>query len=343
MNASIRDVAQRAGVSVSTASRALNNKPDVNKEVRLRVLTAADELNYSANVHARVLGGGRSRTLGLIIASTSAPFLNTVVTGILDTVAANGYSIIVHNTDEDPQRELQGYQQLRAERVIGVLVTSVQSGGAPLRHLQQEGTPFVLVNRKLDDLDTDYALGDLQDGVRQIIAHLCQLGHRRIAFLAGQMHRFPVHERWIGYRQGLEEHGVSYDPALVTTQDGSIDSVFPQVRRLMQEQDQPPTAIFSYNDWQAVAVLSALHALGYQVPADVSVVGYDDLDFTRHLTPPLTSMTQPAYEIGQAGAQILIDRLRQPADVPWIVRHMLFKSELIVRQSTGPAPARSTS
>ena len=283
MTASIRDVAQRAGVSISTASRALNNKPDVNKDVRLRVLAAAAELNYTANVHARVLGGGRSRTLGLIIASTSAPFLNTVVTGILDTVAANGYSIIVHNTDEDPQRELQAYQQLRAERVVGLLVTSVQSGSAPLRQLQEDGTPFVLVNRKLDDLDTDYALGDLQDGVRQIITHLYQLGHRRIAFLAGQMDRFPVCERWIGYREGLKAHGIPYDPALAPAwdeQDGCHRSAGPGLDASVP---QPPTAIFTYNDWHAVAVLSALYALGYQVPDDVSVVGYDDLPFARFL------------------------------------------------------------
>ncbi|MCU0503432.1 MAG: substrate-binding domain-containing protein [Anaerolineae bacterium] len=194
-----------------------------------------------------------------------------------------------------------------------------------------------MVNRKLDDLDTDYALGDLRDGLRKVIAYLCQLGHQRIAYLAGSMHRFPVRERLIGYRQGLEEHHIAYDPALVTTQDSSIDSVFPQIEYLMKGVNRPPTAIFTYNDLQAVAVLRALHDLGYGVPADVSVVGYDDLDFARHLTPPLTSMTQPAYEIGQAGAQILIDRLRQPDDASWTLRQLHFKSELVVRQSTGPA------
>ena len=339
MTASIRDVAQRAGVSVSTASRALNNKPDINKDVRLRVLAVAAELNYTANVHARVLGGARSRTLGLIIASTSAPFLNTVVSGILDTVAANGYSIIVHNTDEDPQHELQAYQQLRAQRVIGLLVTSVQSGSAPLRQMQREGIPFVLVNRKLDDLDTDYALGDLRAGLWQIVAHLHELGHRRIAFLGGRMDRFPVCERWIGYREGLKEHGVPYDPALVPTWDEKMDSVDGLVRELIQN-PQPPTAIFTYSDWTAAAVLSSLYELGCRVPEDVSVVGYDDLPFARFLTPPLTSVIQQAYEIGQAGAQILADRLRQPADEPWTVRHVVFKPELVVRQSTGAAPAK---
>jgi DNA-binding LacI/PurR family transcriptional regulator len=340
VKANIRDVAQRAGVSISTASRALNNKPDVNKEVRQRVLTAADELHYSANVHARVLGGGRSRTLGLIIASTSAAFLNTVVSGILDTVAAQRYSIIVHSTDDDPQRELQAYRQLRAERVVGLLVTSVQSGSEPLRRLQEEGTPFVLVNRRLDDLDCDYVIGDLQDGVQQIIAHLVGLGHRRIAFIGGRPERFPVRERWLGYRQGLETHGIPYDPALVPAWDEAMDTVAACIRRLMAN-PAPPTAIVSYNDWIAPAVLQALSEAGYRTPEDVSVVGYDDLPIARFLMPPLTSMTQPGYEIGQAGANILFERLRYDPDKPWTTRRVLFKSALAVRQSTGPAPLRN--
>jgi len=339
---SIRDVAKRAGVSISTASRALNDKPDVNKEVRLRVQAAAEELHYAANVHARVLGGGRNRTLGLIIASTSAPFLNTVVAGILDTVAANGYSIIVYNTDEDPARELQAYQQLRAQRVIGILVTSVQSGSAPLRQLQADGIPFVLVNRRLDDLDTDYAIGDLRDGMQQVIAHLAQLGHRRIAFIGGQLERFPVRERWLGYRQGLAAHGIPYDPALAPAWDEQMGTIAGCVRALMAN-PQPPTAIFCYNDWTAPAVLRALAELGYRAPADVSVIGYDDLPIAPYLTPPLTSMTQPAYEIGQAGTQILLERLRRLADEPWQIRHLSFQCQLVPRQSTGPAPVRGAS
>jgi DNA-binding LacI/PurR family transcriptional regulator len=337
---SIRDVAQRAGVSISTASRALNDKPDVNKEVRQRVLAAAAELNYTANVHARVLGGGRSRTLGLIIASTSAAFLNTVVTGILDTVAANGYSIIVRNTDEDPRRELLAHQQLRAERVIGLLITSVQSGSGPLRQLQTDGIPFVLVNRRVDDLDTDYVIGDLQDGVQQIVAHLVQLGHRRIAFIGGQMNRFPVRERWLGYCQGLAAHGIPYDPALAPAWDEQIDTVGGCVATLLAN-PQPPTAIVGYNDWIAPAILRALTESGLRIPEDISVVGYDDLPIVRYLLPPLTSMTQPGYEIGQTGARILLDRLRpgnDSAEGGAGCQHRLFKSELIVRQSTGVAP-----
>lgn len=337
MKVSIRDVAQRAGVSVSTASRALNNKPDVNKEVRQRVMAAAAELNYTANVHARILGGGRSRTLGLIIASTSAPFLNTVVHGILDAVAASGYSIIVYNTDEEPERELRAYRQLRAERVAGLLVTSVQSGSEPLRQLQEDGIPFVLVNRRLEDLDTDYVIGDLQHGMQQIIAHLVGFGHRRIAFIGGRMERFPVHERWMGYRQGLELYDIPYDPTLVPAWNENMDAIAQCVKELMGNA-QPPTAIICYNDWIAPAVLQSLFTMGYRVPDDVSVVGYDNLPIARFLVPPLTSMTQPGYEIGRTGVGILLEHLHCGPDVSWATRHVLFKSNLVIRQSTGPVP-----
>ena len=132
MSASIRDVAQRAGVSISTASRALNNRPDVNKNVRARIRAAAQELNYAVNVHARVLGGGRSRTLGLIISNSADPFFAALARGVSDAATGGGYSLIVWNTDEATDRELRAHQMLRERRVDGALLASMQSGEAPL-------------------------------------------------------------------------------------------------------------------------------------------------------------------------------------------------------------------
>lgn len=201
------------------------------------------------------------------------------------------------------------------------------------------GIPFVLVNRRIDDLDTDYVIGDLQDGVQQVVAHLAQLGHRRIAFIGGQMNRFPVRERWLGYCQGLAAHGIPYDPALTPMWDEKMDTVGDCVTALLAN-PQRPTAIVSYNDWIAPAILHTLHVSGLRVPEDMSVVGYDDLPIAQYLLPALTSMTQPGYEIGQTGAAILLERLRLKADAPWSTRHILFKSKLVVRQSTGPLTAQ---
>lgn len=337
MRITIRDIARRAGVSVSTVSRAMNHKDDISKEVRQRVLAIAQELNYFSNPHARALIAGRSRTLGLIIAGSSMPFLNDVVTGILDAVSLHGYSIMVYNTGEDPEQELQAHRILRQEQVAGVLATSVQSGCAPFRTLQEENTPFVLINRRLDDMDSDYTLGDLRWGLRELVGHLSRLGHRRIAFLADRPGRYPVSERLIGYQQALAEFGIPYDPVLVRYFEPLRHNFYDLTVDLMASVYPTPTAIFPYNDWSAAAAIRALMDLGYRVPEDVSVVGYDDLEFARYLAPPLTTLTQQAYEMGKAGVDILVERLSWPEDRPWTPRHVIFKPELVVRSSTAAA------
>jgi len=341
MPVTIRDIAHHAGVAVSTASRALNDKGDVSPEVRLRVKAAAQELQYFSNPHARALIAGRSRTLGLIIAGSSMPFLNVVLTGILDTVAAHGYSIMVYNTGEDPQQELRAHQILRQERVAGMLLTSVQSGSEPLRILQKEGTPFVLINRQVEDMDTDTTLGDLRHGLHELVGHLVGLGHRRIAFLADKAGRYPVNERLIGYQQALAAFGLDFDPDLVRFFTPQCTTYYDLTCNLMTTLNPTPTAIFPYNDWNAVAVVQALNDLGYRVPRDVSVVGYDDLEFVRYLNPPLTTMTQQAYQIGQAGTEILIEHILCPPEQPWTPRHVFFKPELVVRGSTAAVFAGS--
>jgi DNA-binding LacI/PurR family transcriptional regulator len=337
MRITIRDIARQAGVSVSTVSRAMNHKDDVSEEVRQRVLATAQELNYFSNPHARALIAGRSRTLGLIIAGSSMPFLNVVVTGVLDAVSLHGYSIMVYNTGEDPQQELQAHRILRQEQVAGVLATSVQSGSAPFRTLREENTPFVLINRRLDDMDTDYTMGDLRWGLHELVGHLSRLGHRRIAFLADRPGRFPVTERLIGYQQALADFGIPFDSALVRYFASRQDNFYDLTRDLMASVRPAPTAIFPYNDWAAAATIRALVDLGYRVPEDVSVVGYDDLEVARYLMPALTTMTQQAYEIGKAGVDILVERLSWPVDRLWAPHRIVFKPELVVRSSTAPA------
>ena len=335
----IREIARRAGVSISTASRALNGRTDVSKEARERVLAVAQELHYTANPYAQALVAGGSRTLGLLIGSSAAPFLNVLVSGILDAVAAGGYSIIVYNTGDDPVRELQAYDTLRKERVIGILVTSVRSGSGPICRLVDDGIPFVLANRRLYDLDTDYVIGDLRQGLREVVGHLYGLGHRRIAHLAGDMAHFPVRERVEGYREALAGFGIPFDPTLVLCGDGSLESFYRLTREGLSALKPRPTAVFTYNDLTATAVLQALAELGWRVPQDISVVGYDDMDFARYLAPPLTTMDQPAYAIGQASAQLLIERLELPEGEPWQPHHVAFRSDLVVRQSTAAPPA----
>ncbi|MBM4458187.1 MAG: LacI family transcriptional regulator [Chloroflexi bacterium] len=335
MSISIRDVAQRAGVSVSTASRALNDKPDVARDVRERVLQAARDLNYTINVHARALVGGRSKTLGLIIPDSAEPFFAQVARGVTDAATRHGYSIIVCNTNEQAAPELQAHHMLREKRVDGLLTSSVQSGSAPVRRFLAEGIPCVLLNRCLADLVVDCVLSDYRQGALDATAHLYSLGHRDIAHLTWRDDRYSVRERVAGYREALEAHGLLFDPTRVLRTTPDADAIYQFVRTELVSLRPPPTAVFVYNDRFSVIVLKALHDAGWRVPEDAALVGYDDLEFARFLEPPLTTVAQRPYDIGQTGAEILLERLQWPEEQPWAPRRVVLRPELRVRASSG--------
>ena len=336
MSASIRDVAQRAGVSISTASRALNNKPDVNKDVRTRILAAAQELNYAVNLHARVLGGGRSRTLGLIISNSADPFFAALARGVSDAAAAGGYSLIVWNTDEATERELRAHQMLRERRVDGAVLASMQSGEAPLCRLSEEGIPFVLLNRYLDRFPANCVQLDYRSGARDATTHLIALGHRRIAHLTHSDDRYSVRERLAGYRRALREAHVPFIPEMVIRCTRGIAGAHRAVLEKLPRLRPRPTALFSYNDLWCVGVLKALHELGWRVPEDISLMGCDDLELSAFLVPPLSTVFQDPYAIGSRGVELLVEQLRAPSDQPWAPRRIVLQPELRVRASTAP-------
>ncbi len=335
MSVSIRDVAQRAGVSISTASRALNNKPDVNKEVRQRVLAAARELNYAANVHARVLGGGRSRALGLVIVNSADFFFTNIVRGVSDTATAHGYSIMVWNTDETVEGELWAHQMLRQRQVDGALIGSVQSGMVPLERLIAEGLPIVLLNRRLSGLAADHVLSDYRCGAYDATRYLIELGHRRIAHLTWHDDRYSVQERLAGYLDALRDAGIEPPPDFIIRCAVGMEGAYRGILNRLPELRPKPTALFVYNDYSTIGVLKAFHELDVRVPDDISLMGYDDMEFSRFLIPSLTTMAQNPYEIGRQGTELLIERLRD-RDAPWTPRQIVLRPELRVRASTTP-------
>lgn len=336
MNISIRDVARHAGVSVSTASRALNNKPDVNKSVRARILAAAAELNYAANVHARVLGGGRSHTIGLIITNSADPFFAALVRGVSDAATASSYSIVVWNTNEATDMELRAHQMLRERRVDGALLASVQSGAAPLGRLAEEGIPFVLLNRYLERFPANCVQLDYRSGARAATSHLITLGHRRIAHLTHGDDRYSAQERLAGYRDALERAGLPFAPDLVIPCTSSIEGAYRAALEVLPSLHPRPTALFAYNDIWCVGVLRALHELGWRIPRDISLMGCDDLELSGFLVPPLSTVFQNPYEIGRQGVELLLAQLASPSDLAWTPRRIVLQPELRLRASTAP-------
>jgi LacI family transcriptional regulator len=335
MSATMKDIAKKAGVSLTTVSRALNNKSEIGKETRERILAIAQELKYAPNVHARALASGDSKTLGLIVADSANPFYAKLIRGVEDVCSAQAFGVILCNTNEQPDQEIRAHQMLREKRVDGMLITSIRTGLLPLRELQQENIPFVLLNRYLESFGVDCVLNDNHQGAYEATAHLCGLGHRRIVHLTGAQQISSVRDRLAGYHQALEEYGIPFDPQLVLHCDLRLEGGYQQAKAVIPTISPRPTAVFAYSDLLAIGVLKALRELGWRVPQDIALVGYDDIEFAPFVDPPLTTVAQLAYEIGQKGTEILLERISLPEDQVWTPQRIVFKPLLKVRVSSG--------
>jgi LacI family transcriptional regulator len=336
----IRDVARQASVSVSTVSRALNGRDDVSRDVRARVLAAARELNYTANQHARALKGATAKTLGVVLSDTSAFSFNArLMSGIYDAATPRGYSVIVCDSRWSPDVEREAHRMLLEKRVDGVLLNSVNGGGEPLRALSAAGIPFVLLNRRLDDVDCDSVVLDYRRGGYLAAKHLLEQGHRRILFQLGSADHPPTRERLPGYREALDEFGVPFDPALIVYCN-SLAETHLRVLEVMSHLGPRPTAVMAYNDESALPVLKALRDLRLDVPGDVAVVGQNDLALALYLDPPLTSVAHAVRDMARQGTELLFEKIDWPDEEPWIPRRVAYAPRLVVRESSR-APLRT--
>jgi len=331
----IKDIARELGLSVNTVSRALNNKPDVSRQTRARVLETARRLHYVPNTIARSLVTRRSNTLGLVVTDVVNPFYSRVIRGVEETARQHGYTIILLNTNERDEDEKAAIRVLRSKRVDGMIISPVQVSRDHIAALQEDGYPFVLINRYFPDLDTDYVINDNRLGAYLATSHLIRLGHRRITHITGPEHVSSVRERLRGYRQALEEGGVAADQQHVIHTSLSLEGGYRATQQLL-DGCSLPTALFTYSDLLAVGALKAIREAGLRVPEDVALVGYDDIEFAAFLEVPLTTISQRSYEIGSCGVELLLDILANPGEQRQR-RHTVLQPRLVVRKSCGAA------
>ncbi|NLU72476.1 LacI family transcriptional regulator [Streptomyces sp. HNM0575] len=307
---SIRDVAEAAGVSVATVSRALSADSEsfqMRAETRRHVLETSAALGYRPNDLARALLQQRTSVLGVIVPDISNPYYPGMVRGIEDVASLAGYRIVLCNTDREPERLNRYLETLVKSRVDGVLI----AGGAAdtaidVGILDQYNTKVVVVGRH--GMHCPSVQVDNVAAGEAITAHLIALGHRRIAFAGGPESSRTMQDRVEGYRRALTAHRLAYDESLVRAGEFDEDSGYGAARALTRLPD-PPTAVVSVNDRVAVGVLAALHDEGVPVPGRMSVTGFDDVSFSSFLRPKLTTVAVPTYEIGSTAARLLVDRI----------------------------------
>lgn len=327
----ITDVAKRAGVSISTVSRVLNNTGyPVKLETRQRVQEAVEELGFRPNDLARGLLLKKSRTVGLITPDISNPYYPELSLGIEATASEHGYSVIFCNTNRQADKLEQYVDVLLQKRADGIIL----AGG---------GTDFAPVSKVLSDFDTEVAvIGrhnlpfpsvqiDNVQAARDATSHLAKLGHERIAFISGPVNLSSVQDRLSGYRSSLEEQGIDRDDRLVCEGNFQPESGYSAALSLLQGNSRP-TAIFTANDYMAIGVMSAAADLGLSIPQDLSVVGFDDITIASYVRPTLTTIALPGYKMGVSAMRLLLKLFAQE-ECQSITR---LPTELVIRNSSGP-------
>ncbi len=309
----LRDVAARAGVHPATASRALNPETRllVKEDTARRVLEAAELLGYHPNPVARSLRTRRSHTIGVIIPDLTNPLFPPIVRGLEDRLAAAGYVALIGNTDGDGERERLVFEQMRARHADGIVLATAHLSDPLLAEAARTGLPVVLVNR---------------------MAHLIAQGHRRIAHIAGPQEVSTGLYRYRGFVSAMEAHGLAADPSMIQIAKAfSIEEGLRCTRMLLDRGGC--TAVAAANDMLAVGCFAALDEAGLSCPADLSVVGFNDMPFIDRLRPPLTTIRFPHYQVGTEAAQLLLELI---SDGSGPVKVLYLAPELVVRGSTAP-------
>lgn len=335
MTSIMKDIAEKCGVSITTVSRALRDNNEISPATKERILKVANELDYTTNIPARVLAGGRSNTIGLIVADNSNPYFAKLILGIEDIAKKNNFGVILYNTNEDPDLELQGHRMLNEKRVDGLIVTSMRTGEQPLISLQNKGIPFVLLNRYIEDFSTDWVRSDNVLGAHALTSLLCSLGHKRILHITGGEEISSVRERISGYKKALSEYHIEFDPRLIYRCNLKLDGGYQCAKCALTELKPLPTAIFAYSDVIAVGVMKTLYENNLRIPEDIALVGYDNIEYSEFLEPSLTTVDQFAFEIGQKGMEILIEKIFHPREQPWKEKQVIVKPEVLIRESSG--------
>jgi LacI family transcriptional regulator len=331
----LRDVARVAGVHPATVSRALNEETRalVNEETARRVLRAAEELGYRPNPIARGLKTNRSYTIGVLIPDLTNPLFPPILRGIEDGLETAGYTPLVANTDNDPERELLDSQAMRARQVDGIVAATARRDHRLHDALLEAGIELVLVNRRQPELPVSSATADDTMGMRLAVEHLISLGHTRIAHLAGPLDYSTGLDRYESFHATMRAGGLEPDPDLVRVTEAFTEAEGARLCAGLIADGHEFTAIAAANDLLALGCYDVFAERGVRCPEEVSVVGFNDMPFADRFQPPLTTIHIPHYEIGAAAAELMLERLQDGGSEP---RQVRLEPSLAVRGSTAP-------
>ena len=328
--ANIYDVAKKAGVSVATVSRVINNEKYVAPKTRERVLKALNETGFIPNANASSLTKKRTNILAVVIPDLTNPFFTEIIRGIEDQTAQRKMAVIVANTDENPTKERRVIRFLMEKRVDALVIASAARTTTEISPLlYRGGVPLVLLDRQLKGLQADLVRSDDKGGAKILVNYLAGLGHRRIGFITGKKGISTTKSRLDGYLDAMKAHGLIPEPELIVEGDfqqkGGREAIFK-----LLELPEPPTAVIASNNLEAIGVLGALREKGMDVPRDLSLVCFDDIELASQVYPFLTVVAQPVRTMGTVAAQLALERLEGEAGKE---REVVMQMTLLERKS----------
>ncbi len=340
MTVTIKDIAKRVGLSVTTVSRALNDFDDVNAETKELIRQTATDMGYVPNSLAQRFQKRKTDTIGLILPTFgprfSDPFFSELLAGIGNKAASQGYDLLVSTRSPGEEELLAYHQMVQGRRIDGLVIVRTRKHDERIGYLRSVKFPFVAFGRTEGKLDFPFVDEDGESGLRLVVDHLVNLGHKRIACIASPPELMFSRYRLDGLRSRLKELNTPLDPTLECIGDLTQRSGYEQAMALLNLSN-PPTAIVAFNDLMALGAMSAAQDLGLEVGSEVSITGFDNIPMADHSHPPLTTIDQPIYRIGSMVCEMLVNLIQ---GAPLEEEYILLRPELIVRQSSGLSPSK---
>jgi len=334
----IKDIAQKAGVSIATVSRVINSSGYVNEEKRRLVLQAMEELKYVPGASSRKKAIKNHR-IGFVIPDITNPFFSETLKGIYKVAEREKLSIIIFDTNENINKEIDALEALKEQNISGLIITPTTERGEfykeYLERLENMGIPVVLLDRDLKYLHYDAVYVDNIQGSYEAVEALIREGHRKIAIIAATIDARPGRDRVAGYQKALFMNGIDIDEKYMFYGEPKLESGYELTKKIVA-MDDPPTAIFSYNNTMTMGCLKALRELGLRIPEDMAVIGFDDIEFINIIGLQISVVDRPTWEMGEIAMEMLVDRIREKksgSHTKAPVKEVILPTKLILRGS----------
>jgi len=335
MNITIADVARIANVSKATVSAVLNNRPTVAPRTRQKVLDVIKKLNYRPSGVARSLSIKQTKTIGLVIKEIDNPYFAKIMKGVFDTCSDNGYTVLLGSSELSPQQELKSIETLTSQRADGLIISPLQDENMDFRYLSElihQKYPLVTLGSVRNHV-TNVVDIDNVAAAYQAVRYLIELGHTEIAYFAGPSYSAHSDDRRRGYQQALIDSDLPIRKNFIVPVGSYIENSYELGRDFFAGSDPLPSAVFCYNDLVAIGLIQALLELKIPVPEQVSVIGFDDIDFCRAVQVPLTTVHVPAYQLGRSAADLLIRQIQEPERL--LNEKIILETRIVERGSCG--------